>query len=357
MTYLSKEAAVRAANVKHLISLLSASGKPLAEGSAQAAVRALHGRGGSGSFFLDNAAKIPGAISGLLSKFSPGAKAVGAKPALGARMTSAIEDSLAKYREVTHNVDMRAGNHLSNKLQNTPLRNLFVDKQTFRMAPQPGVADELLEIELPGLSVPLNKARRVALPLVGSLTVATGMGKMYENMQNKPKAAQQAAQIGGEDMSATNLTAQGNLPAQPKLRYDERGERLASLTAQAVEMLKVAAVEGRQIRLENEKLAQENERLQMQLVAKVRSSKAVKLANLMKDKGMIKKSNIEAKVDELMDMPEEAFEILAEAVGNAQFAKTASHREEGVDSLAFLADGATSESKRRKTLADELTDR
>jgi len=129
-------------------------------------------------------------------------------------------------------------------------------------------------------------------------------------------------------------------------------EQKDELLAKAGDGLRKAASLIREKDEEIQKIAEEKKKLELQIVASRRSKKATELARKMQKKGLIKKAGFDEKVDQIMDMDENAFEVLSDTVEKVSSTK---RKSEGLESLAFvLRDNNYTETK--KTLADSISE-
>lgn len=136
--------------------------------------------------------------------------------------------------------------------------------------------------------------------------------------------------------------------AQPVKEHVDR-EKVAGLLLKASKALKAAADNQRKNEALLEKLAIENKRLHLEMIAKTRADEAEKLAKLMNEKGLIKKADIDAKIEELCDLEDNAFIMFKQAVENIHV----NYEKDGIDSLTFLAED-TNIKYRKETLADSI---
>lgn len=118
--------------------------------------------------------------------------------------------------------------------------------------------------------------------------------------------------------------------------------------------LRLAANQLRELQSQNEKLASENEALTLQLIAKERAARSVKLANEMYSKGLIKKAEIDDEVDRLMEMDDKAFEMVKSAIARISIEKNTA----GLDTISGLIGGDYEEgaSGKRSSLAQSIID-
>jgi hypothetical protein len=128
--------------------------------------------------------------------------------------------------------------------------------------------------------------------------------------------------------------------------------QLPSLASAASKMLKFAASEHRRLLDDNEKLASENRRLQQEIEHKTKHENATRLAELMNEKGMIKKADINMQVEKIIDLDEAGYSMLKSAIENIN---AGSLDKDGFDKLTFLDSGINIDTRDKKpTLADAI---
>lgn len=100
----------------------------------------------------------------------------------------------------------------------------------------------------------------------------------------------------------------------------------------AAEMLKVAAEKQRELEFKNAQLYRENNELKQSKESEAKRLRAENIANLMFENEMIKRSEIESKINELSNMDAESLAVIENTVNSIP--KKA--EEEYVSSLTFL---------------------
>jgi len=132
-------------------------------------------------------------------------------------------------------------------------------------------------------------------------------------------------------------------------------QKVASLTMTASKMLKYAAEETKKMKVQMEKLADENQKLASELLIREKKERGTELAALMNDKKMIKKADIPAQAQKIAELDDEAFEMFKTAVENI----SVKSEKVGLDNLTFL-DGTYNinniRDNRKTTLADSIED-
>lgn len=122
-------------------------------------------------------------------------------------------------------------------------------------------------------------------------------------------------------------------------------------------MLKMAAEKHKNLEVQIQKLALENEALSLENFNKQRRIDSEKLANDMFHKGLIKKSDIATKTDELFKMEKDAFLIVEEAMNNIPEKKAS---DEYISSLTYLHDDCIIKDKENdlsRAISDFITRR
>ena len=340
---LSKEAAVRVKNLKHLNRILGRYSKQGFKGGKSGIDMAhnnLYGKSGSGSFLVDSALRL---VTGKQNK----------------------KKILNKYKNVQGKLadkDIRAANFLQNKLRTgkggfrDSLANSLVHKVDLPLKETlKGVPNKKIQLEVPGLGAPLDKVKGAVLPTVGTFTVAGKLGdlrggeKMQKQQSTKSELIDKIATYVCEN-KVSDLSK-----AKPKIDTSVKKEinKLSHLATVASQMLKVAASEHRKLLSENEKLAQENEELNSYFENKEKKERAEKLATLMNEKGVIKKSEIPEQINKIAELDETGYDMLKVAMEKISLNSDV----DGVDNLTFLSEDINIDMRdKRMTLADSIID-
>jgi len=121
----------------------------------------------------------------------------------------------------------------------------------------------------------------------------------------------------------------------------------------AASLLKTASQKIKELEREVTAIEEDNRRLTLQIIAKERSRRAVKLAREMIEKGLIKQAQFEEEVDRIMDMDDSAFEVLQSAVSNIQKQATTLS---GLTTTAFVIND-DSGSGYKKSLAESILEK
>ncbi len=360
---MNKKAGVVVNNLDDLARILKRSGKNFAEGSVDNTIKKMYTNGGSGSLVFDALSNIPKKVlrfGGQKKTIRVGGNKFKTQRVntVGDKIKDSLDKAVEKYQRSATNLDMKAGGYLNDKLKNTKAKNLFKDKKQFKINRAKGKPDEILEVDVGSLSAPLNKTKKTALPIIGAFTVSSKMDEHYRKKQERGSEGGEAMIKGAyskdeliEKIASTVSEKNIKIVIQSPDKLQEDFKKLASLANKTVEMLKVASAETKQSKSENEKLAHENKMLKLKLIASNKSDRAVKLAYKMHQNGLIKKADIEKKIDELMDMNDEAYEVVAETV-DTMIEKEAG--EQGIDSLAYIMDSDDVEQIRKRSMAEEI---
>jgi hypothetical protein len=366
---LNKTAGIKAKSLEDLTSILSQTGKKFNVGEkavdAAEAVKHMYTKGGSGSFVYDTLSAIPKKVLKFggkkVSEINPktGKEVVKKIDTVGEKIKGAMDSAIHKYQKHLTNADIKAGNFVT---EHTPFKKSFVSKETFRVADDiAGKPGQILEVNVPRLSKPIDSVKDKVLPTVGAFTVSSKMQEMADKKKQKNNQTGEGGVAMKSALSREQLiekiaafAKENDIqlvvpdPAENQQKYD----KLATLANKAVEMLKEASAYGKNADEKANKLAEDKKKLELQLMAKNRSDRAVKLAYDMNERGLVKKADIDSKIDEIMDMNDDAFQILAETVSKMAISKTAAS--EGVDSLSYISSGSDSDEARKKTLEDEI---
>ncbi len=354
---MNKQSNFQPSSVKNLLDTLKKSGTRIKSSDLNKVTK-----GSNGSMLYDIG-------QGLLKKGPKATKVLG----------KTVDKAYGRVRTSLIDGDMRAGSFLSDKLKNTRAKNLFTKGVNLEVRKPKNAlgAREFIEAKMPSLLAPVVKAKDVVVPIAGSMAVANSLGKMSDakKARDAEKKAQgqmnmeqiMSRQNGGDTMS-TNKKAYSRDELMEKIASAinssaMKGEVAGSpkatvgLEKKAIELMKKASeslgkANDRHIedKLAIMKIAEENKQLKLTLMAKSRSDRSVKLAHELNEKGLIKKADIDNKIDEIMDMNDEAFEVLSGVVSNME-KESSEHEDDGVSSLTFIAgDGIF----RQKSLASGI---
>lgn len=362
-----KSAAVTAKNFADLTRILEASGKkfvgrpatirkvneagkevfhhvPQEMSAEDTAKNMLFGHSGTGSFLVD----------------------IG-KGILGGRVSKAIGNKYSKAQKHLSDWDIRAGHKIHETLKNDKggfrdrISKHFLYTHDVPVAPSAsGTADEAFKVDVPGVTAPFEKAKKVVLPFIGAMTVA---GKVTDAQQKYREKKEKGGDVKvAEDLKRKELIEKISsiLTGEDDDNKDTIKDKIdytkvIKIASQASGMLKFAAQEHKRLLDENERLASENRKLLSEKKAKQQYERATKLASLMNEKGVIKKADIDAEVNKITNLEDDAYEILKTAMENISL--NSKNPMDGVDNLTFLGSGLNIDSRGQKaTLADSLED-
>lgn len=339
---LQKQAAIRVKNFGHLTRAIGnaakTSGGKLADTPENIARNIMYGKHGTASLTTDAGKWFANKLSG--------------KHKLGDKFGRKFSDM---QRSIT-DFDIRAGNKIyerldkSNKRLAKSLKGTFINKQQVPMTGDlPGQARRVAEIDVPGFSNPLMKAKDAAVPIAGSMYLTSkiygddsakeGDSHMKESEYRSRLIEKVAAALQGQSDQKT-----------PDKKVPEVNCELA-LMKKASTALKVSAGKQRQLEEDNQKLAEENKRLKYENECEKKRQEAEKVAFMMSAKGVLRKQDIPIKTAELVNLDNEAFGLFKEAVENLMHEEKSA---ETIDSLTFVS--GQSNLNKRKTLADSLQD-
>lgn len=345
---LSKEAGIKASSfddlVRKLSDIQSHGGTFKTNKSPEDLARyIMYEKGGSGSFVLDSA-------NSLLNKLT-GKKKVG----------NIVKRKLSNVQRKLSDADIRAGNAVHETLSKSnnkivkKMGNAFVYDHDVPLASNPdGVADEIKKISVPALTAPIEKAKKAVLPTAGALYINTELMKATGNNQNEGGVAMKDTVNDTEyrqmlkDKIATVLGG-GVEKTATAIQHNDNED--TTLLLKASGMLKIAAKKQKEMEDDNIKLAEENVRLYRELQIMKKAEEAKVVANMMVNKGLIKKADIQSKINDMIKMDTNAFDMFKHAIENVQpEEKVAS----GMEDLTFLA--GSNNIEHRKTLEDSLED-
>lgn len=269
------------------------------------------------------------------------------------KINKGIDKAYDSYRSRALNFDIKAGKGISDKLKNTRAKDMFINKKKIEIG-NTSFGKTYQEFDIPSLTAPLNKAKKAILPTVGAMTLASGLEKFKSTSKEGGDEVVKKA-FNREDI--IEKIAGSVCSESKKTKHDERDllkiedlQKFSKIASDASSMLKSSISKVKDLEESNEKLARENKILELSLIAKNRSDRATKLAYEMNEKGIVKKADINEKIDEIMDMNDDSYNFLADTIAGIK--KEA--KEEGLDSLTFISKEDTI--KERKTLADSINE-
>lgn len=214
--------------------------------------------------------------------------------------------------------------------------------------------DAYVPTEIHRLSAPVDKTKQFGVPLLALI----GVGSMIDKEESPPgkKEGDNVVQKLSEtefktllaEKIASTLEALHTAPTEKPSLEKQAKEKIQ----RAVELLKQASYKIESLEDQVCKLAEDNKRLETQLLAKERSQRAVKLARDMVGRGMIKQSEFDSQVDYIMGLNDENYSILRDTVGKVP-AKAARTESTGVDKLSSILVDADSGSE-KPSFADAI---
>ncbi len=193
-------------------------------------------------------------------------------------------------------------------------------------------------------TAPIDKIKKPALPMLGILGIQ--------------QVAELTGGSGEGDALVPNVRQSNNIrTAEINTELIEKISSLVntkvmeknSSLLKAADMLKKAVGEIKRLEQELNKTAEDNKRLTLEIIAKERSRRSIKLAKDMLSKSLIKQAEFDNEVDRIMDMDDNAFSILDRTVKNAR--KEASVVTDKLDRIAGIYDYSTDS---RSSFKDEL---
>lgn len=254
------------------------------------------------------------------------------------------------YQSWLDNADRKAGEWLTNKAPKR-VKGMFTqveESPAFSVPTEGGkTVDGFVHNEVQRATAPLEKTIHHAKPMLSLL----GIGALAQGMRKTPQPSQGEGdtqmKIAEEKDGGISIEVYNNLQT-----YLEKAAATAENSQKAAVMLKQAATKLRELEMEINKVAEDNKRLTLQLIAKERSSRATKLANEMFSKRIIKQGEIDSEVDRIMEMDDKAFEVLASTVRNVGIQKDSNNINKGLDTISFLLD--SEDGAEKKSFEDSL---
>jgi hypothetical protein len=278
----------------------------------------------------------------------------------GKRFAKTVDKYHSKVQSRLADADIKAGYKVHKLLKNNKgklrdkLSNAFVYNHSVPLKESvKGEPDKAIHVGVPMLTAPLEKLRKGALPLIGSFAVGSKLSEMQADKGGghgmKKEQAQRSDLI--EKLSSMMGAIDPSIDITESASQTQMTANLASI---ASKMLKFAANENRRLTSENEKLASEVQVLRSEMHKKTKLESATKLASTMNEKGMLKKADINAQVEKIMELDEAGFEMLKTAIENINGTGL---DKDGVDNLTFLGTGINIDIKDKKaTLEDSISE-
>ena len=279
----------------------------------------LFGKDKTGSFILDCMVAKSNKKTG---KMANGIKKVQRKAAdldmkAGAKMHDIVSKGLDKKEKLSRTDKIRKG-----------VANSFVKEYTMDVSKPKGTTPGMqAKVNAGSLTEPMAKAKNKVIPFVGSATVTNALLTKYKKQE------------GGEDKVASNNIDDliekiaGCKPTPNKVEKVAGESDKDALLLKAHEMLKMAATKVRQLETYCEKLAIENQNFHLDLLQRDRHDEAVKIANEMHSRGLIKKADIDEKIEDISAMDDESLALFKKAMEDVVVPQS-----EGVSDLTFILD-------------------
>ena len=286
----------------------------------------LFGNNGTGSFVLDKLVSKSNRRTGKLANNIKNAqrKIVDLDMKAGAKMHDIVGKGLDKKEKLNTVDKIRKG-----------VANSFVKEYAMDISKPKGTTPGMqAKVNAGSLTEPIVKAKDKVVPLVGSMTVANALSTKYKK------------QKGGEDKVASNNTEDliekiaGCKPTSFKEEKVASEADKDALLLKAHQMLKTAATKMRQLETYCEKLAIENQSFHLDLLQREKHDEAVKIANEMHSKGLIKKADIDEKIEDISAMDDESLALFKKAMEDVVVPHS-----EGVSDLTFMLDKDNIKSK------------
>jgi regulator of replication initiation timing len=204
--------------------------------------------------------------------------------------------------------------------------------------------DAFVPTDVTRLSAPVDKVKRLALPLLA----VYGIGSIIDNKQKESSSSrgkregdivvQKAASFDElkskllDKIATTFATLNQNQPSGHLVKEVVAREKVIK----AAELLKQASVTIDDLKDKLAEVSEENKTLKLQILAKERSQRAVKLAKDMVSRGMIKHAECGTQVDYIMGLDDEAFNLLNKTVNSVPVKQASAADSSVVDKLSYL---------------------
>ena len=241
-----------------------------------------------------------------------------------------LVDKFPKAKKVFTNVDMVPNLNVSTKAGDTVTG--FVPTEVAR------------------LSAPIDKTKKFGGPILGAI----GVGSIVDSVKNPQDMEEGDHDMKKDATDAKELflskVAETILKVSYMQQLQEYHNSLLTKTAEASDLLKSASLHISSLEEELSSTLDELDQIKLQLIAKEKATKAVKLAKEMVSKNIIKKSEFDTEVDKIMEMSDDAYEVLKQTVSSVRLG---SKEEEALDKISFIFHDDTSV-KERRSLEEEI---
>ncbi len=213
-----------------------------------------------------------------------------------------IEDSTASLREKITGADLAAGEYLATK--NKLLEKIFSHTDMLPKGKAITEAGEVIDTFVPvrqhRLSAPTDKVKDIAVPILAVSGISAIMNDSKGKKKEEGAVEKEIIQVKTAQDSLSDY-----LSKVASLRV--KAEKASGLLRTASE--KIQEKEAQILSLEEKVASLENI-----IIAKEKSNKATKLANNMLKKGILKQADYNDKVDYIMSLTDEGYEVLASTV-------------------------------------------
>lgn len=264
------------------------------------------------------------------------------------------------------NANMKAG-EFGYKHAPGKSKNLFVQKKKIELDSKNPTVRQYGEFGITKGTEPLNKAKKVALPIIGASTISNQL----ENLKYRPNEDQEknVKKVANEDTASIDKVA--NIvenkieektiskcsSSEPYSREELAGyfERMSKLASDASTQLMLASYIRDTLIEKNSSLEDENKQLKIAFDDMKKSSKVEKLAKDMMSRGMLVKSDYQSKVEELRNLDDNAFNLFKEAIYKMPY----SQNSQGIDKLSYAIDTPECnvyDTERKKKLYETFND-
>lgn len=312
--------------------------------------------------FLGGAAKkgIKGAGKTVLKQLSPDTQKTvrdaynkTVKP-----VTNSIKKARNKMDTTLANADMAVGKKLSDYTgkENSP----FIHKTQVEVQPVKGDTSgnkTFKEVRSYSATQPIRHVRDAALPILGSMYVSEKVNKSgikYDPVReggydpddyNDKEASEKDALID----KIASLVENDNIVIVEKSSYTTKEKQfndIVKLAGQANSLLKEASNDKTMLLSKIASLESQYNDLRSSIEIKEKLAKSTKLADEMLEKGMIKKADYDAKVNELIGLEKNAYTLVEDLV-NKSVANDDFSEEFGVSSMFYLQGDNETPSKKQ----------
>ncbi len=258
-----------------------------------------------------------------------------------ARMIPSVKNRLPdeKYREFLHSyqsklidLDRKGGEAAARK--GKILNNIFTDTDlipsTHVITTKGNVVPAYVPTEVRRVTAPLDKVKRLALPLLAVVGVSSLLDKKDSSNSKKKRegdaVVQKVSNTIREELitklastlASLNTTTALNASNKKKAKVSQNSSGHCSVSKDKIEkaamLLNKASSHINSLEEKIAELTGDNKALKLKVLAKERSNRAVKLAKEMVRKQMIKQAEYTSQIDYIMSLSDDNFEILRNTV-------------------------------------------